>query len=500
MIDQHSQDNITQNNDPTLIMDYPRITALQSRLNVLRQRIMHKGRLWLQRKSKLKGNNPYLEGAFAAVAEVERSDFKVDGEIPPQLNGLFLRIGPNPVGVENPALYHWFVGDGMVHALRIEKGQAKNFKSRFIATDAVQDYKQQPLKDGFRRGPSSVVNTNIIYHAGKIWALIEAGTFPARLDLELNTETHQFFYTDADLPFTAHPHKDNQTGYLHAICYDAFDPRHAYYQVLDQDGYLIHLVKIPVEHGPMIHDCALTATDVLIFDFPVTFSVSQVLKGSALPYVWNAQHQARIGILPKFGQADEVQWINVDPCFVFHAANAYRNEQNNIIVDLVVHQQMFKQSQQGPFEQQKVQLERWCIDLIAASIQRTVIDAQAQEFPRIDERYSSAAHRYIYTVSFDEKQLTAANQLRCHDVVEQRLTTYSYGEAWISGEVIFMAESVHSAEGVGYLISYVHHIDNLASKVVILKVNGLEVQLQAEIDLGVRVPLGFHSNWVNLSP
>ena len=63
-----------------------------------------------------------------------------------------------------------------------------------------------------------------------------------------------------------------------------------------------------------------------------------------------------------------------------------------------------------------------------------------------------------------------------------------------------MAESVHSAEGVGYLISYVHHIDNLASKVVILKVNGLEVQLQAEIDLGVRVPLGFHSNWVDLSP
>ncbi|OTG81182.1 carotenoid oxygenase [Acinetobacter sp. ANC 4648] len=488
-----------ENNEKTLIMDYPRMTPLKSKLNVLRQSIMQKGLHWLQKKSKLPSNNPYLDGIFAPVAEVEQLNFKVHGEIPQHLNGMLLRIGPNPIHVENHALYHWFVGDGMLHALRIENGQAKSFKSRLIETDAVQNTKQQPLKDGFRRGPSGVVNTNVIYHANKIWALIEAGTFPARLDLDLNTETHQFFYTDADLPFTAHPHKDNQTGRLHAICYDALDPRHAYYEVLDQNGHLIYFAKIPVKHGPMIHDCAITATDVLIFDFPVTFSVAQLLKGSSLPYVWNDQHQARIGVLPKFGQASEIQWVDVEPCFVFHAANAYRNEKNKIVVDLVVHQQMFQQSQQGPFEQQNVQLERWSIDVKTSAIQREVIDTQAQEFPRIDERYTGEAHRYLYAVSFDEQKMTAANQLRCHDVLERRLTTYSFGEEWVTGEVVFVPESMQSPEGVGYLMSYVHHIDALPSKVVILKVNGTEIQLQAEIDLGVRVPLGFHGNWVDLS-
>lgn len=49
----------------------------------------------------------------------------------------------------------------------------------------------------------------------------------------------------------------------------------------------------------------------------------------------------------------------------------------------------------------------------------------------------------------------------------------------------------------GHSLPYVHHVNGLASRVVILKVNGLEIAEQAEIDLGVRVPLGFHCNWVD---
>ncbi|MDN5511746.1 MAG: carotenoid oxygenase family protein [Acinetobacter sp.] len=44
-----------------------------------------------------------------------------------------------------------------------------------------------------------------------------------------------------------------------------------------------------------------------------------------------------------------------------------------------------------------------------------------------------------------------------------------------------------------------HHIHKESSKVVILKAQGLMLQPQAEIILGVHVPLGFHGNWVDLS-
>src|SRR5688572_27570459 len=66
--------------------------------------------------------NPYLEGAFAPVEEeVTVADLAVVGSLPPELDGRYLRIGPNPMrqNVPDPARHHWFVGDGMVHGLRL---------------------------------------------------------------------------------------------------------------------------------------------------------------------------------------------------------------------------------------------------------------------------------------------------------------------------------------------------------------------------------------------
>lgn len=479
--------------------DYPRMTAFKSKWNIIRQKMLGFATHTLQAFAQNKIDNPYLKGIYAPVDEVEMTHFNVTGEIPKSFNGILLRMGPNPIRVDRPSLYHWFSGDGMIHGLRIQSGEINWFRSRYIATDKIQKRKVQPNKSGFRRGPGDVVNTNAFQHAGKIWAMIEAGTYPACLDYELNTETHRLLNTDADLPFTAHPHQDPISGDLHAICYDALDTHHAYYEVFDELGHLTHFCKIPVEHGPMIHDSAITQTDVLIFDFPVTFIQSEILKGNPLPYAWNPKHQARVGILPKFGDAQDVIWVHVDPCFIFHAANAYRDENQKIILDVVVHDRMFDHSKQGPFEQQKTQLERWIIDSDQKHIERILLDAQTQEFPRIDERFTGEKYRYIYSASYDSKQMTKANQLLCHDLISGERVAYDFGSDWMTGEAVFIPESASAEEGVGYLMSYVHHVESKDSKVVILKVNGLNIQLQAEIELGVRVPIGFHSNWVDLS-
>lgn len=481
-------------------IDYPRLSKAHSKYNQIRQKIMQNGAKLFQKKIKSLDDNPYLKGIYEPVAENHVTQFRVKGKIPEHLNGLLLRMGPNPISVENPSAHHWFVGDGMVHGLRLENGQAKWFKSRFVATDTVQKYRNQQTKTGFRRGPTDLVNTNVFKHAGKLWAAIEAGTFPVQLDFELNTESHQFFNSpSANLPFTGHPHQDPKTGDLHAICYDAFDLKNIYYEVVDRNGQLSHFCKIPVQHGPMIHDCAITERDVLIFDFPVTLSWKKVFQGDSLPYGWNPEHKARLGIIPKFGQAQDVQWIDVPVCFVFHTANAYRVSEHKIIVDVVVHDVMFNQSQLGPLEQQNVQLERWYINTLKGAIERKVLDPNAQEFPRLDERKVGYNYQYLYTVSYDIHSMDRPNHLICHDLLQQEQVTYSFGEEWMTGEVIFIPENNHSAEGQGYLLSYVHHVDAKASKVIILKIEGLELQFQAEIDLGVRVPIGFHCNWVDLT-
>ena len=69
-------------------------------------------------------NNPILQGNFAPVdEELTVHDLPIEGNIPSQLNGILLRNGPNPIA-PGPG-HHWFLGDGMVHGIRIHDGAAQ---------------------------------------------------------------------------------------------------------------------------------------------------------------------------------------------------------------------------------------------------------------------------------------------------------------------------------------------------------------------------------------
>lgn len=486
------------------LKSYPRMTVQKSLWNVFRQKLIKVIGQFLRRNNHYREANLYQKKLYQPVEETTITALKVSGIIPPHLNGLLLRIGSNPIYTPQPTLFEWYLGDGMIHALKLQQGQAVCYKSTMIATDRVQRLKQKPLIQGFRRGAHDVVNTNIFQHAGKLWAVIEAGAFPICLNDQLQAERYQLFNSDADLPFTAHPRKDPKTGHLHAISYDALDGKNAYYQVIDEKSELIHATQILLQHGPMIHDCLITQQDVLVFDFPLTFSTKRLLQGASVPYQWNKQHQARIGILPKYGNADYIQWIDLEPCFVFHAANAFRDQDNRIILDVLVHQDNFEHSQHAAYELQNAKLERWIIDPDMQMLKRSVLDSRIQEFPKIDERFTGSPYRYLYTLGFAQAGLF--NCLYIHDLEMKTSVTYDFGAQWAIGEVTFVAdvldieEHQHSPEGHGYLMAYLHHIDGEAAKAVILKVKGLDIQRQADIDLGVHIPLGFHCNWVEIQP
>jgi len=70
--------------------------------------------------------NTYLTGNFAPVRdERDDADLEITGALPPELDGLLVRNGPNPVTVADPAMYHWFVGDGMLHGIELSGGKAR---------------------------------------------------------------------------------------------------------------------------------------------------------------------------------------------------------------------------------------------------------------------------------------------------------------------------------------------------------------------------------------
>src|ERR1700739_2900686 len=117
--------------------------------------------------------NRYLEGAFAPVQqELTLTDLPVTGTIPDYLDGRYLRNGPNPIGEIDPALYHWFVGDGMVHGIRICDGKAEWYRNRWVRSPAAAKA-VGGAPPGGQVGISPIgANTNVIGHAGKTLALV----------------------------------------------------------------------------------------------------------------------------------------------------------------------------------------------------------------------------------------------------------------------------------------------------------------------------------------
>src|SRR3954454_21707013 len=82
--------------------------------------------------------NPYLAGLYERVAEELAQDgLEVIGELPPDLDGVYLRNGPNPQFAP-PGRYHWFDGDGMVHAVRFHEGSA-SYRNRWVRTRGFVD-------------------------------------------------------------------------------------------------------------------------------------------------------------------------------------------------------------------------------------------------------------------------------------------------------------------------------------------------------------------------
>ena len=74
------------------------------------------------------GNNYALRGNFAPIDnelqyEIELSMIK-EGAIPKDINGVFLRNGPNPLILPDHNRHHWFDGDGHIHGFRIKNGKA----------------------------------------------------------------------------------------------------------------------------------------------------------------------------------------------------------------------------------------------------------------------------------------------------------------------------------------------------------------------------------------
>ncbi len=445
--------------------------------------------------------HPFLTGIHTPMTtEGQLTDLKVQGSIPPELDGRYLRIGPNPVKAPNAGVYHWFTGDGMVHGVRLQGGRALWYRNQWIRSKAVSAALGEPAAPGPRHNGTDTVNTNVMGIAGKTWGLVEAGGYPVELNDDLQTVSHNPFEGSLKGSFSAHPHRDPATGEMHAICYEGTDQTTLRHVVVGQDGKVRREEPIAVKHGPSVHDCMITKNYVLVLDLPVTFSVKILLAGHPFPYSWNPEHRARVGLLPREGRGEDIIWCEVAPCYAFHPCNAYETADGKVIMDIAVHDTMFAQSTQGP-DSKTVTFERWTIDPHTQQVARKVTDAQPQEFPRCDERRLGQPYRYAYTMPLSHagEEFVSETHVIKHDLQLGTRQVHEFGPNRFPGEFCFVPKNASAAEDEGWLLGLVINMTNQTTDLVILNAQDFSGPAQAVVTIPHRVPPGFHGNWVAAS-
>lgn len=448
--------------------------------------------------------HPYLTGLHTPLTqEYTLHNLHIDGTIPASLSGRYLRNGPNPIGTPDPASYHWFTGPGMVHGIAIQNGNALWYRNRWVRGEEAATFLDEPLPPGPRRENFDSPNTNVVSLGGRVFAIVEAGGLPAELGDDLSTLSHNDFDGTLAGGYTAHPHYDPFTREYHAITYRGEALNQIWHVVLNAQAHVIREEAIHVSHGPSIHDCAITENYVLIFDLPVTFSMKSLIKGYSFPYRWNANHPARIGLLPRGGTDADVIWVPVEPCYVFHPANAYESKDGKVIVDVVAHSSMFAQSTRGP-DSETSALERWTIDPTARRVERKILNSAPQEFPRYDERLTTRPYRYIYSVAVASGVMTeldiSSTSIFRQDIINGAVLVRDFGPHRHPGEFTFVPRTAQGAEDDGWLIGLVLHAGpndgQGTTELHIINADDFLGAPQAVIHLPHQIPPGFHGNWI----
>lgn len=345
----------------------------------------------------------------------------------------------------------------MVHGIKLEDGKAKWYRNRYVHT-ALYD-----AKAGFGEGPpggaSNQANVSAFWHGGK---LLTSGE--VRLPYELSTDLDNLGVYDyggaLTTAFTAHPKIDPSTGQMHFFGY-GFTPPFLTYHVADADGTLIHSSEVPVRASTMIHDFTITETDAVFWELPVIFDLAAATQwivqpdSGVFPYRWSPDYGARIGVMPLGGPGSAMAWYEIDPCYVFHGVNAYRDGEK-VVLDVCRLTSMFEPGQMLGRNQ-----------------------------------------RYGYFVETRENPDTVEfGGLIKRDYRTLRAERWDPGPSQHAGEWLFVPEGGSADGDAGCLLTYLHDHATNRSELMIVDASDVPAGPVARITTPQRVPYGFHATWI----
>lgn len=457
--------------------------------------------------------NPYLLGVYAPVQdEITAENLQVIGEIPRDLNGVYLRNGPN-ARFPMKGRYHWFDGDGMVHAMHFENGRAR-YRNRYVRTKAfeAETAEQKSLWTGVMESPKGnpfgntrglglkdSANTDVIFHRGQVLATWYLCGAPYGIDpLSLETLGVQTFLDTLTGDFMAHPKVDERTGELFWFDYG---PRKPYlrYGVVGAEGAVEHCVELDLPGARLPHDMGITENYAILMDLPLYQDLDAAREGR-YKLTFNRDLPSRFGVIPRRGT--QIRWFEAKPCYIYHVVNSWE-EGDEIVMDVCRVSRPAPAGSGSPLSRMisylklDARMYRYRFNLVTGQTSETYVDEDHNtEFPSIDARRAGYLSRYAYNVSVKDAATNLFDGLVRYDNVTGAKETHYFGEHRYGSEAPFAPRDGATAEDDGYLVSFVTDEREGTSEVQILDASRISEGPVARVLLPVRVPLGFHATWV----
>jgi carotenoid cleavage dioxygenase-like enzyme len=459
-------------------------------------------------------DHPYRSGAWQPnLAEWDATDLQVvEGQIPTDLEGVYLRNTENPVH-PSIGMYHPFDGDGMIHQLHLADGKAA-YRNRFIRTAGflAEQEAAGPLWTGMLDMPANSLrpdgwgargrmkdasSTDVVVHNGMaLTSFWMCGDVYGLDPMTLEQLGPQPWVPDEGI--SAHTKVDERTGEMLVFNYGKQAP-YMHYGVVSAAGELVHWVPIPLPGPRLPHDMGFTENYSVLNDFPLFWSPDLLKQDIHLPRFF-PELPSRFGVVSRYGS--DVKWFEAESTYALHFINAYE-EGDEIVLDGFPQQDPSPRKQEGDdfyksfyrhidLQTLKPRPHRWRLNLKTGQVKEEDLSDTLMEFGMINGRYGGQPYRYTYNMTGHPGWFLFDGIVK-QDVQTGEEKRYRFGDGVFGSESPMAPRLGSSAEDDGYLITFTTDMVNDCSDALILTAQDLD--LVARIRLPERISSGTHSFW-----
>lgn len=457
--------------------------------------------------------NDYLQGAIHGPVskEITATELDVIGELPADLDGVYIRNGHNPVYQPKSGRYHWFDGDGMVHATTFKDGKAE-YRNRMTMTAGLLKEMEAGeglypgLRDGFEAedGLKNNSGTDVVLHNGEFKTMFSRCGQPYRLDpTDFHTIGPDDFSGDWPHGVSAHSKVDERTGEMIFFNYSFNTAPYMHYGVISADNKLVSSTEIDLPGPRLPHDCWFTENYTILHDLPL-FWDPELLKQGRKKLIFDESMKTRFGVIPRYGKGSEIVWFDCDPTYILHTVNAWE-EGDEIIAYAYKQLSPVPEIEKGTpsvkvqnyflsFKYMQPRLTEYRFNLKTGEASERIIDDTNAEMPGMNYRYVGIKNRYSYNTFVADKPLFLMSGIQKFDYEELReVDRFELPDGKYMGQPVFAPRTGAQSEDDGYLIAYVGNLEE--TEVWVWNGQDIGGGPIARVQLPLVVPAGSHAYW-----